>query len=55
MALGLLLALALTRRVQLLAALDPTKDQSYFLAAVRQEGLAHCPYPYPYPEPETEP
>ena len=43
MALGLLLALALTRRVQLLAALDPTKDQSYFLAAVRQEGLAHCP------------
>ena len=45
MAIALFLALALTRRVQLLAALDPTKDQSYFLAAVRQEGLARTLFP----------
>ena len=32
-------------RVQLLAALDQTKDQSYFLAAVRQEGLARTLFP----------
>ena len=43
-------------RVQLLAALDPAKDQSYFLAAVRQEGLARTlPNPSPIPIPSPSP
>jgi tRNA-specific 2-thiouridylase len=31
--------------VQLLQGADPLKDQSYFLAAVRQDALQHCLFP----------